>query len=237
MFDIIGLRKEIDPKTAAGGELPASKPKAPMSQLWAVLLLLDTVFLCVFGGALAGMIWLHRPAIDTSSTIRPKVQKALPKNAPAALPQAPAAKTETPEPAAKESEKPAPKTPAASKKHLSKGPIGSPGMTAPDLPRREASPASSHAKPEAKEPHALAPDSAHGETKVKAKPVEFACRAPKAKKVQLRGAFLVRTQGVKTMVRDSDGVWRLTVTLLPGTYKYRCIVDGKKIKPYAITVP
>jgi len=126
---------------------------------------------------------------------------------------------QAPQPAApaKEAAKPAapPPQPRSLEPEL---PAGSPGVAAPSLPRREAEPASA---PEAKS---------------KARAVEFSCRG-KAKRMQLRGPFLVRTKGAKAMTRGKDGVWRSKVILLPGTYRYQCSADGKKGKVRTMAVP
>ncbi len=66
--------------------------------------------------------------------------------------------------------------------------------------------------------------------------MKFIKKAPNAKAVYLKGAFLVHQNGRKAMVQDDDGVWRLSVSLLPGTYRYSFLVDGKKTAAKTVVV-
>ena len=54
---------------------------------------------------------------------------------------------------------------------------------------------------------------------------EFRYKAPDAKTVELMGEW----NGWKSipMTKNSDGVWTTKVTLSPGTYAYKFLVDGK----------
>lgn len=54
---------------------------------------------------------------------------------------------------------------------------------------------------------------------------EFKYKSPDAKTVELMGEW----NGWKSiaMSKDSDGVWTAKVTLSPGTYAYKFLVDGK----------
>ena len=59
--------------------------------------------------------------------------------------------------------------------------------------------------------------------------VEFKLKAARGRSVQLAGAFLV-SGGRRKMVRQDEGMWTLSLNLLPGvSYRYWFIVDGKKI--------
>ena len=51
--------------------------------------------------------------------------------------------------------------------------------------------------------------------------------APKAKNVELVGAFIVRG-GRKDMSRQDDGTWTVTLYLNPGSYRYFFSVDKNK---------
>lgn len=61
----------------------------------------------------------------------------------------------------------------------------------------------------------------------RAETVQFSLRAPQATQVFLAGEMTDWDQGKKPMSRDADGVWRLSVTLAPGQWIYKFVVDGK----------
>src|SRR5687767_2973263 len=139
MADFFGLRKEMDPKASAADlspsqavENPPPKSRSDSKRFWAILLVLDTVFLLVFGGALAGMLYIRwmkpgrRPA--TTAKAASKSSRAVPKRAEPAPKRA--------ESAPKPAEKPAPRS--GTETGRGKGPVGSPSVLAPDLPRRTA---------------------------------------------------------------------------------------------------
>jgi hypothetical protein len=66
------------------------------------------------------------------------------------------------------------------------------------------------------------PKAAPAKGKNSSKPVDFSYSDPAAKEVQLLGPFLVRSNGRKSMFKDSSGEWRLTLYLMSGeTYRYR----------------
>ena len=222
MFDIFGLRKEMDPGSEptgggenGGGSMPAGLPgpaKNPR-RLWAVLLVLDSVFLIVFGGALAGMLYIRvtQPLVQVKGTPRPLPKRGQPAAAPARN-EAPSPDT----PAKAEPAKPEPAKPEPAKAPVKAEPI----------------------KPEpAKAPVKVEPvKTPNDEPKVRARAVEFSHRAAAAKEVDLRGPFLVRTGGRKPMSKDADGIWRATISLLPGLYKFHFTVDGNKTPPESVTV-
>ena len=66
-----------------------------------------------------------------------------------------------------------------------------------------------------------------GDGKIKALKTEFKLHAPKAKAVELVGAFIVRG-GRKEMNRQEDGTWSVLLYLNPGSYRYFFSVDKKK---------
>lgn len=57
----------------------------------------------------------------------------------------------------------------------------------------------------------------------KGKPVNFVLDAPYGWDVALAGNF--NNWEPRAMIKDTDGKWRLTVNLMPGTYQYRFLVD------------
>lgn len=56
--------------------------------------------------------------------------------------------------------------------------------------------------------------------------VEFRLYSPYARLISLVGDFNAWNPEHDLMQRGGDGVWRLTLRLLPGTYRYMYIVDG-----------
>ena len=63
-----------------------------------------------------------------------------------------------------------------------------------------------------------------GKTKPKKVPFEF--MAPDAKKVCLAGDFNDWDTTASPMKKDKKGMWKATVSLKPGRYEYRFLVDG-----------
>ncbi len=57
----------------------------------------------------------------------------------------------------------------------------------------------------------------------KGKPVIFTLDAPYGWDVALAGTF--NNWEPRAMIKDTDGLWRLSVNLTPGTYQYRFLVD------------
>lgn len=57
--------------------------------------------------------------------------------------------------------------------------------------------------------------------------ITFALEAPKAKSVMLAGDFTGWQQAPVPMKREKNGSWKKTVTLAPGNYEYRLLVDGE----------
>ena len=55
---------------------------------------------------------------------------------------------------------------------------------------------------------------------------EFTLHAPDAGSVQIAGSFNDWTPDATPLARRSDGIWQLEISLEPGTYEYRFIVDG-----------
>src|SRR4051794_23123514 len=54
---------------------------------------------------------------------------------------------------------------------------------------------------------------------------EFRYKSPEAQSVSLMGEF--NSWKGASMTKESDGVWSIKVTLAPGTYGYKFLVDGK----------
>jgi 1,4-alpha-glucan branching enzyme len=55
----------------------------------------------------------------------------------------------------------------------------------------------------------------------------FAFNAPAAMNVQLVGDFTQWQKSPISLRKDERGVWKATVSLAPGTYHYRFLVDGQ----------
>ena len=57
--------------------------------------------------------------------------------------------------------------------------------------------------------------------------VTFSFKAPEAKSVLVAGDFTGWQQAPLELKKAKDGVWKTTVTLSPGRYEYRLLVDGQ----------
>jgi 1,4-alpha-glucan branching enzyme len=62
--------------------------------------------------------------------------------------------------------------------------------------------------------------------KIKTKKVPFEFLAPDAQKVYLAGDFNNWDSKTNLMKKDKKGVWKAAVSLKPGRYEYRFLVDG-----------
>jgi 5'-AMP-activated protein kinase regulatory beta subunit len=58
------------------------------------------------------------------------------------------------------------------------------------------------------------------------KPVEFECDAPAAETVLLVGSFNDWNPAETPMKKNVSGKWTATLTLAPGHYEYKFVVDG-----------
>lgn len=229
MIDLFGLGKKKEPQDEPSSEpvsapAPAPEPAAPAPRgshtLWAFLLVLDSVFVIVFAGAVAAKVYQHWNAPAPAPAPAPRKRPAKPVEAPAAS-TAPAPAAPAPEQAkAPEPAKPAPAAPAKPSAETPRPP--KPSMLA-DAPKHRETPKPADAG--GKAAPASAPAAPDG--KVKALRTEFKLHAPKAKNVELVGAFIVRG-GRKDMSREGDGTWTVTLYLNPGTYRYFFSVDKKK---------
>jgi len=56
--------------------------------------------------------------------------------------------------------------------------------------------------------------------------IPFTFAAPNARKVSLAGDFNDWDPADLPMYKGSDGVWYLTVSLMPGSHEYRFVADG-----------
>ena len=63
-----------------------------------------------------------------------------------------------------------------------------------------------------------------GKSKTKKVPFEFI--AQDARKVYLAGDFNSWDTNKTSMKKDKKGIWKATVSLKPGRYEYRFLVDG-----------
>lgn len=223
MFDLFGLGKQMEPQEPAPGSEPAPAPEAAPEapprgshKLWAFLLVLDSAFVIIFAGAVAAKVYQYwsAPAVVVAPARRARPPKAADAPAAATAP-APAPEAvkppEPPKPAPVVEGKPAPDAPRPPK----------PSMLA-DAPRHRGTPGLAPSSGAAAPAAQAAPGAP-----VKAIRTEFKLHAPKAKSVELVGAFIVRG-GRKDMSRDGDGTWMVTLYLNPGTYRYFYSVDKKK---------
>ena len=212
MIDLFGMGK-----TAAADSQETHEPQEPRKPqpgshgLWLFLLVLDSVFVAVFGGAVALKVyqyWKAPNAAVAAAARRHPVAAPKPPEAPKppALPPAPA--PEPPKAAAKPEPKIA-RAPRPPKPSL---------INEPPKPRSTPGLATSGA--------AGAPAAAAGAS-AKALPVVFKLQAARAGSVQLVGAFIVHG-GRKDMTRVSDGSWTVKLYLNPGQYRYFFSVDKKK---------
>lgn len=232
MIDLFGLKKQTE-SDAPADTAPEPAPEAPRGshRLWAFLLILDSLFVIVFGGAVAAEVYQYwkAPAALAVAARRPAREAvktpAQPKpaeEAPVAAPAAPPKPAEAPKPA--ETPKAELKTTRAADSPRPPKPSLVTEAPKPHEAPKPAGPAS--AKHAATPPPAPAP--APSTERAKAHPVEFKLHAPSAKEVQVVGAFIVRG-GRKEMNRRSDGTWALTLYLTPGRYRYFFSADKKKV--------
>jgi len=63
--------------------------------------------------------------------------------------------------------------------------------------------------------------------KTETKKVQFEFLAPEALKVYLAADFNNWDTSANPMKKDKKGLWKITITLKPGRYEYRFLVDGK----------
>ena len=62
--------------------------------------------------------------------------------------------------------------------------------------------------------------------KTKTKKAQFEFLAPEALKVYLAADFNNWSTSANPMKKDKKGLWKTTVSLKPGKYEYRFLVDG-----------
>lgn len=217
MFDPFGLKKESEegsrsPEGAIGraveaASLAAPRPEftgpgassGPSAKVLAAFLVVDSVFVIVFGGTLAAKLYEHFTA-------------PVPVLRPAPTPRKP------------KPDIPPPETPAVDDAAAVSTPKAV-GETAESAPPAEAPNAPPPVGPSAP-PAEPAPEAVPA--KPKAVPVEFKLKHSGAHKVELAGAFIVRG-GKVPMTRNGDGTWDVTLYLTPDTYRYHFLVDGKKL--------
>lgn len=190
---------------ADSNEPPKTNPaprRMASHKLWFFLIIVDLVFLAIFGGTAASKVYRYWNMPEIKKAAPPP--KKPPK--PAKLPP----KKKASAPAKKEAVKKAPE-PAKKKPTAKKAPPAAKKATPKKAEKTKKKTTKSPVK------------------KVRARPIEFRFRAPNAKKVQLAGAFLVSSGGKMAMEQKSGKIWSLTIYLKPSeTYRYYFIVDGKK---------
>lgn len=59
------------------------------------------------------------------------------------------------------------------------------------------------------------------------KKVCFTLEAPNAQSVLLAGCFTNWSDDARPLKRQKTGAWKTNVSLAPGTYRYRFLVDGQ----------
>ncbi len=194
--------EEKDPAAAA----PARPGKG--QRVWAVLLVLDSFFVIIFGGAVAAKIYQHwqAPAAAPLASRTPPPPLRRPAASPAAATKLAAA------PATISVPRPRPRP--AAKAAAPKGPTPNPALI-------DEEPRHAQAVPQGAGSQAPAPLG-----KVRAQPVEFVYKG-RGRRVSLAGAFIVHGNGRKAMSHH-DGIWSITVYLTPNTYRYWFVVDGRK---------
>lgn len=57
--------------------------------------------------------------------------------------------------------------------------------------------------------------------------ITFSYAAPQAQSVMIAGDFTGWQQAPVPLKKDKTGVWKKTITLAPGRYEYRLLVDGE----------
>ncbi len=233
MIDLFGLGKHADPQEpqAPGAEPAAAEsvsdaPPRGSHKLWAFLLVLDAVFVIVFAGAVAAKVYQHWKTPATPLVVAPR------RNKPSKTADAPAPSTAaalSPEPAKPPETAKVPEAKAAAKPAADSPRPPKPSMLT-EAPKHRESPkladAGGKSAPAAKTAP-VAPPAPAADGKIKALKTEFKVHAPKAKSVELVGAFIVRG-GRKEMSRQDDGMWTVTLYLNPGSYRYFFSVDKKK---------
>ena len=63
--------------------------------------------------------------------------------------------------------------------------------------------------------------------KIAKEKVTFSYSAPEAQNVMLAGSFTGWQQAPLQLKKDKTGVWKKTISLPPGRYEYRLLVDGE----------
>ncbi len=64
-------------------------------------------------------------------------------------------------------------------------------------------------------------------TKILTKKIQFEIIVPEAQEVYLTGDFNNWDTSMKPMKKDKKGIWKTALSLNPGRYEYRFLVDGK----------
>ena len=67
---------------------------------------------------------------------------------------------------------------------------------------------------------------ATSEKKMTKKRVSFSLEAPGAERVTIAGDFNEWDPAGHSLKKDRKGLWKTSISLLPGTYQYRFLVDG-----------
>jgi hypothetical protein len=226
MIDLFGMGKAAkEAPVPVEPQVPVEpvKPQTGSHGLWLSLLVLDSIFVIVFGGAVAAKVYQYwkTPAAVVAPIVRrrpvPKAAETakIPEPAVAPKPPAPAPVVEAPKPAAKPEARIA----------RANGPRPPKPSLLNDAPKPRSTPALAMSAGAAAPAAAAAAPSASASTK--AQPIVFKIRSSNAGAVQLVGAFIVHG-GRKDMTKSGDGTWSVKLYLNPGQYRYFFSVDKKK---------
>jgi outer membrane biosynthesis protein TonB len=219
MIDLFGMGKAPQDGPNAPDAAEPRKPQAGSHGLWLFLLVLDSIFVIVFGGAGAAKVYQYwkAPAAVVAPAVR---RRPVPK-------PAETAKAPEPAPAPKPAPAPEPPKPASKPEPRISRRAESPRPPKPSLINEPPKPRSTPALATTAAPASPAPAAAASGAATKALPVVFKLHAANAGAVQLVGAFIVHG-GRKEMTRSSDGTWSVKLYLNPGQYRYFFSVDKKK---------
>ena len=66
--------------------------------------------------------------------------------------------------------------------------------------------------------------------KADARKVTFACHHPDAREVCLAGEFTDWDACLRPLEKSDEGIWKITIHLLPGRYEYNFVVDGNWVE-------
>jgi outer membrane biosynthesis protein TonB len=222
MIDLFGMGKAPEsqpPHDAAPEPAPAGGGHAS-HRLWALLLVFDSIFVIVFGGAVVSKVYQYwRAPAAAAAPVAPR--RPAPKPPEAVKPVEPAASSTTA--AAKPAPPPKPPEPEPKIARRADAPRAPKPSLVTEAPKPRAMPSLATTAAASAAPAGNSAPAASA----KAQPVVFKLKASNADAVQLVGAFIVHG-GRKDMTQAKDGTWSIKLYLTPGQYRYFFAVDKKK---------